>query len=224
MIILLLERYLNTLSRPKMDKVLTKGEFLGAILRSPNTVFSTKDVALLWNEDDKSVITDRLKRYVQAEKLIRVRRGLYAKDKNYNRFELATRIYTPSYVSFETVLTREGVSFQYYGNIFVASYINREITIGDQRITFIRMKDYVLSNTLGIESKAGYSIATKERAFLDRIYVSKDYHFDNIASLDWSKVFAIAPIYHNKRLEKKIKEYFKAFKVGKERGHRKKVI
>ncbi len=198
-----------------MNNKPTKGEFLEVLLRSPKTVFSTKDVALLWNEDDSSIVTDRLKRYVKTGKLIRVRRGLYAKDKNYDRFELATRIYTPSYISFETVLTREGVNFQYYGNIFVASYVNREIIVGDQTITFIRMKDYVLSNTTGIESKAGYSIATKERAFLDRIYVSKDYHFDNLASLDWDKVFAIAPIYHNKRLEKKVKEYFKAYKNEK---------
>jgi hypothetical protein len=135
--------------------------------------------------------------------------GFYAKDKNYNRFELATRIYTPSYISFETVLTREGLNFQYYGNIFVASYMNKEITIGDQKITFVRMKDYVLSNSTGIEHTSGVATALPERAFLDRVYVSKDYHFDNLRSLDWNKVMEILPIYNNKRLEKKIKEYQK---------------
>lgn len=195
-----------------MDKKPTKGEYLETLLRSNKSIFSIRDTALMWGEENDKTISIRLNKYVKAGKLIRVRRGLYAKDKNYDRFELATRIYTPSYVSFETVLTREGVSFQYYGNIFVASYVNREITVGDQKITFVRMKDYVLSNTAGIESKAGYSIATKERAFLDRIYVSKDYHFDSLASLNWDKVFEIVPIYHNKRLEKKVKEYFKANK------------
>lgn len=194
-----------------MDNKPTKGEYLETLLRSPKSIFSIRDVALMWGEENNKTISMRLNKYVKAGKLIRVRRGLYAKDKNYDRFELATRIYTPSYVSFETVLTREGVSFQYYGNIFVASYVNREITTGDQKITFIRMKDYVLSNIAGIENKAGYSIATKERAFLDRVYVSKDYHFDNLASLDWNKVFKIVPIYYNKRLEKKVKEYFKAY-------------
>jgi predicted transcriptional regulator of viral defense system len=198
-----------------MDKKPTKGEYLEIILRSPKTIFSTKDVVLLWGEKSENAARVRLNYYVKTGKLVRVHRGFYAKDKNYDRFELATRIYTPSYVSFETVLTREGVNFQYYGNIFVASYINREIAAGDQKITFIRMKDYVLSNTAGIESKAGYSIATKERAFLDRIYVSKDYHFDNLASLNWDKVFEIVPFYHNKRLEKKVKEYFKAYTSNK---------
>jgi hypothetical protein len=198
-----------------MDKIPTKGEYLEILLRSSKTIFSTKDAALLWNENGNSVVTDRLKKYVKVGKLVRVHRGLYAKDKNYDRFELATRIYTPSYVSFESVLTREGINFQFYGNIFVASYINREITVGEQKITFVRMKDYVLSNAIGIGHKDGYAIATRERAFLDRIYISKDYYFDNLANLNWDKVFEYVPMYHNKRLDKKVKEYFEAYKNNK---------
>jgi hypothetical protein len=194
-----------------MDKKPSKGEYLECLLRSPKTIFSTKDVVLLWGEQIESAIRVRLNYYVKTRKLIRIHRGFYAKDKNYDRFELATRIYTPSYISFETVLTREGVNFQYYGNIFVASYVNREINVDDQKITFVRMKDYVLSNTAGIEHKEGYAIATRERAFLDRVYVSKDYHFDNLANLNWNRVFEILPIYHNKRLERKIQEYFRSF-------------
>lgn len=192
-----------------MDKKPTKGEFIEILLRSPQTIFSTKDVVLMWGEQNESAVRVRLNYYAKTGKLIRVHRGFYAKDKNYNRFELATRIYTPSYISFETVLTREGVNFQYYGNIFVASYMNREITVGDQKITFVRMKDYVLSNSTGIEHSTGIATASRERAFLDRVYVSKDYHFDNLRSLDFHKVMEILPIYNNKRLEKKVKEYQK---------------
>jgi hypothetical protein len=191
-----------------MNKIPTKGEYLEVLLRSPKTVFSTKDAALLWNETDNTVVTDRLKKYVKAGKLVRPYRSLYAKDKNYNRFEIATRIYTPSYISFETVLTRAGINFQFYSNVFVASYVTRNIQAGDQSISFVRMKDYVLSNTVGIEHADGIATATKERAFLDRIYVSKDYHFDNLNALDWDRVFEILPIYNNKRMEKKVNEYF----------------
>lgn len=187
----------------------TKGEYLEVLLRSTKTIFSLKDVSLLWGEESDEVIKKRLNKYVKAGKLVRVRRGFYAKDKNYNRFELATRINTPAYISFETVLTREGINFQHYGNIFVASYINREIDINGQKITFVRMKDYVLTNSAGVEHPNGIATASRERAFLDRVYVSKDYHFDNLRSLDWDKVMQILPIYNNKRLEKKIKEYQK---------------
>ncbi len=198
-----------------MIKKPTKGEYLEVLLRSSKTIFSTKDVALLWGESDKATITNRLRKYVQAKKLIRVHRGFYAKDNDYNRLELATRIYTPSYISYETVLTREGVNFQFYGNIFVASYINREIKIAGQKIQFVRMKNNVLSNTKGVEHKDNYAIATRERAFLDRIYVSKDYHFDNLTNLNWDKIFEILPIYKNKRLQVKVNSYYTAYKETK---------
>jgi hypothetical protein len=211
MLISKLERDIKRLSGYNMYKKPIKGEYLEILLRSPQTIFSTKDASLLWNENKRSIITDRLKKYVKVGKLIRVRYGLYAKDKNYNRFELATRINTPSYVSFETVLGVSGVTFQHYGNIFVASYINREIEIDGQKITFIRMKDYVLSNTIGIEHADGYGRASKERAFLDRMYVNKDYYFDNLNALDWKKVFEILPIYNNKSMEKKVKKQYDDF-------------
>lgn len=195
-----------------MDKKPTKGEYLEVLLRSPKTIFSIKDVALLWNENDNLVVTDRLKRYVRVGKLVRLRRGFYAKDKNYDPLELATRIYTPSYISFETVLTRAGINFQKYESIFVASYVTREIKVDGQTISYIRMKDYVLSNIAGVEQNGNVAMATKERAFLDRIYISKDYHFDNLDVLDWPKIFEILPIYNNKRMEKKVNAYFKEYK------------
>lgn len=191
-----------------MSNKATKGNYIDILLRSSKTVFTVKDVALLWGEEATNAVRVRLSSYVKAGKLMRMRRGIYVKDKNYNRYELATRIYTPSYISFETVLTRAGINFQYYGTIFAASYVTREIKVDSQKISFIRMKEYVLSNTIGIEHENGISIATKERAFLDRIYVSKDYHFDNLDSLDSEKVFEILPIYHNKQMEKKVKMYF----------------
>lgn len=207
-----LEMTFKVLSSTYMHNKPVKGEYLEVLLRSPKTVFSTKDVALLWSEEKDQTVSGRLNKYVRAGKLVRVHHGIYAKDKNYNHFELATRIYTPSYISFETVLTRAGINFQYYGNVFVATYVTREIEVDNRKISFIRIKDYVLSNTTGIEHKDGVAMATKERAFLDRIYISKDYHFDNLNALDWDKVFEILTIYHNKRMEKKVQIYFEHYK------------
>lgn len=199
-----------------MENKPIKGEYLEVLLRSPQTIFSSKDVALMWGEESENIIKNRLNKYVKSGKLFKVRRGLFAKDKNYNRYELATRINTPSYISFETVLGASGMTFQYYGNIFVASYIKRNMEVDGQRIEFIRMKDYVLSNTLGIENSDGYARATKERAYLDRIYVSKKYYIDNEDPIDWEKVFEILPIYHNKRMEKTVKKYYDKFKKQQE--------
>lgn len=185
---------------------MSKGDYLTTILRSPKTVFTSKDIALLWGEQRSNSARVRLNYYVKNGDLYRIRRGLYTKDKKYNKIELATRIVSPSYVSFETVLAKEGVIFQFYSQIFIASYLTREITIDEQVYSFRQIHKHILTNPAGIEHKDELSIATKERAFLDTLYSNTDYHFDNIGNLDWDKVSEILPIYQNKRMTKKVKE------------------
>ena len=186
------------------------------ILRSPKTVFTFKDISLIWGNTDKKATIAGVNYYVKKGDLYRIRRGIYGKDKNYDKQELATRIFTPSYISFETVLGQSGVTFQYYSQIFVASYLKRDIVIDGQTYSYRKIKDVVLTNSVGIEHKGESSMATKERAFLDTIYSNKDYHFDNIVSLNWDKVFQMLPMYNNKRMAKKVKEFYEHDKVTKQ--------
>jgi len=188
-----------------------KGDYLAAILRSDKTVFSFKDIVLLWGETSAAARA-RLSYYVKKGGLFRVRRGLYVKNKKYNRFELASKIFTPAYVSFETVLRQSGMIFQHYSQIFAASYVSREIKCDGQKYIFRKMKPAVLNNAAGIEQKQHSAIASKERAFLDVLYLNRDYYFDNLSSIDWKKVFEILPIYNNKNLEKRVKEMRKKYK------------
>ncbi len=181
-----------------------KGNYLTAILRSPKTVFSANDIALVWHEPSTSAARVRLHYYVNKGELYRIRKGLYAKSKVYNKLELATRIFTPSYVSFETVLAKEGLIFQYYSQIFVASYLSREITVDQQIYSYRRVKINLLTESLGVDFGNETSIATQERAFLDTLYLNVDYQFDNLRSLNWDKVFEILPIFKNQRMSKKI--------------------
>lgn len=189
-----------------------KGEYLEVLLRSSHTVFNTKDVALLWREDNKKIISERLRKYEEAGKLVRVRRGIYAKDENYDKYEFAIKIFRPSYISFETVLGASGMTFQYYGNIFVATYLKREIKCDGQTYSFVKMKDLILNNPKGIDQTGEYAIASKERAFLDTVYRSKKYYVDNPSSLDWDKVFEILPIYNNKKMAKTVQKYYENYK------------
>jgi predicted transcriptional regulator of viral defense system len=198
-----------------MDKRTKKGEYLDILLRSKKTIFSSKDVALLWGDDNLGAVKVRLNYYIKKGKLIRLRRGLYAKDKNYDKYELAANILRPSYVSFETVLGSAGITFQYYNQIFIASYVKRDVTCDNQKYSFRTIKKNILINPKGIDQSEEYSIATKERAFLDTIYRSKDYHFDNLSPLDWDKIFEILSIYENKKMEKKVKEYYEHYKTTK---------
>ena len=192
-----------------MSKNITKkGNYLNILLRSNKTIFSTKEIALLWNEENSAAVRNRLNDYVKNGKLIRLRRGLYSKDKNYDKFELAVNIYTPSYISFETVLYKAGAIFQYYNSIFVASYLTRDVNVDNQKYSYRKIKDTILTNQSGIKRNNNYYIASPERAFLDVVYLNKGYHFDNLSPIEWDKVFEILPVYKNKAMEKRVKEYY----------------
>lgn len=198
-----------------MDKKAKKGEYLDRLLRSKKTVFSTKDVAIIWSDAGTGAAQVRLNYYVKTGKLIRIRRGLYVKDQNYDKYEAATNILRPSYVSFETVLGASGIIFQYYKQIFIASYVKRDVLCDGQMYSFRKINRIILINPAGIDESGEYSIASKERAFLDTIYRSKDYHFDNLSPLDWDKVFEILPIYNNKKMIKKVQAYYSHYKTEK---------
>lgn len=185
---------------------------ISAILRSSRTVFTFKDISLMWRNTDKKAVIAGINYYVSTGQLHRIRRGIYAKDKNYDKTELACRIYTPAYVSFETVLTRAGINFQYYGQIFIASYLAREIVVDGRMYQYRKIKNTLLTDSTGVLNKDGIAIATSERAFLDTLYLNTDYHFDNLASLTWDKVFDMLPMYNNKRMTRKVQEFFAAAK------------
>ena len=188
---------------------MNKGDYIKVLLRSKKTVLSFKDIALLWGDPGTNAARARLKYYLAAGDLHRIRQGLYAKDRDYDRLELATRIFTPSYVSFETVLAKAGVTFQYYNRIFVATYLAREVVCDGQTYQFRKIKDVILANSAGVENVGERSIATAERAFLDTLYVSTDYHFDNLTPLNWDRVFALLPLYDNKRMTKQVNALYK---------------
>lgn len=180
------------------------------ILRSQSTVLTFKEILIASGEEKPDLLKRRLNYYVKKGALYAIRRGFYAKDRNYDRLELATKIYTPAYVSFETILVQAGVIFQHYATIFVASYQTKEIECDNQAYAFRKIKDEILTNAMGIENKGNYFAASKERAFLDVIYLNRHYHFDNLSALDLTKIKALLPLYHNKRMEKDVRRYFSA--------------
>lgn len=181
-----------------------------SILRSKATVFTFKEILLASEQTSPSLLKKRLNYYVQKGELHHIRRGLYAKDEHYDKLELATKIFTPAYVSFETILAEAGVIFQYYSTVFVATYQSREIVCDGASYTFKKIKDAILVNGAGIENRGTYFAASPERAFLDVLYLNKDYHFDNLSPLDLKKIEALLPVYNNKRMGRRVRAYFKA--------------
>jgi len=188
-----------------MDSAIAK------LYQTTKTILTNKDLALIWEETNQNNLKAKIAYYVKQGALIRLTRGVFAKNKNYNPKELATSIYAPSYISFETALREAGIIFQHYDTIFAAGPWSKTITIDKTTITFKKLKDTVLFSPAGIDNKDTYSVASPERAFLDTIYLSPEYYFDNLRSINWRKCFELVKIYNNQQLIKRLKKYQKKY-------------
>lgn len=178
---------------------------MSILSRSLKTVLSFKDICILWKETNLNRARVKINYYVKKGELISLRNGLYAIDENYNKYELAGKLLKPSYISLETVLFNNGIIFQKNNSIFLISYASREVEVDGNSYYFRKIKDDILNNPAGIDLSV-YSIATPERAFLDTIYLHKDYYFDNLRSLNWKKILDLYPLYRKIRLEKEVKK------------------
>lgn len=181
------------------------------LYRKPNTVFTLDEIAQIFPDISYKSLRDRLYYFSKAGKLKRLHYGIYAKEE-YNPREFANKLYRPSYISLETVLFQEGVIFQNYETIYLVSYLTRSITGNNISIQYRQIKNDILINTSGIEEKPGYFIATLERAFLDAVYIYKNYHFDNLGMIDWGKAELLKEVYKNRAFEKRVEDYYKLFR------------
>lgn len=183
-------------------------KYINILLASKKTVFNYDDIKiLLWIKNYNS-IKSFFQRWVKQWIFQRLYKWIYS-FKNYNLYELAMKIKKNSYISFETVLKKEWIIFQDYGNtVFLSSNDTITKKVWDIKFKYLKIKDDILLNPLWIINKWSYMIATKERAICDRLYLSKNYYFDNIDWIDKDKLLNIANIY-NKRVILEVKKILK---------------
>lgn len=175
---------------------------------SKQTVFTVSEIGLLWQEANRSNLKSKIHYYCRTGVLISLRRGIYAlTGRSYDRFELANRIFVPSYVSLETVLLAAGIVFQHSETVFSVSYQTREVTVDNQKYSYRRLDGEILTNPAGIKNQQGYSVALPERAFLDSLYLYGQPYFDRLDSLDRDLCRRLLPIYNNKQLKKRFETY-----------------
>lgn len=183
-------------------------KYIDILLKSNKTVFNFNDIKiLLWIWNDNS-IKSFFSRWVKQGILVRIYKWIYW-FKNYNLNELATKVKKNSYISFETVLKKDWIIFQdYWNTIFLASDDTIDKKLWDINFKYLKIKNDILLNPLWIINKGTYMIATKERAICDRLYLSKNYYFDNLDWVDKDKLLDIAEIY-NKRVILEVKNLLK---------------
>ncbi len=188
-----------------------KTNFVLQLYKLPQSVFTFKELSMIFPSLSYRSLKNKISYAVKTKKLITLRRGLYAKD-NWNIFEAANKVYSPSYISLETVLKKEGVIFQEYKTVFLVSYLTRKIKIKNYEVYYRKLKSTILLNKEGIFEEKSYAIASCERAFLDSVFLYKNYHFDNLKPLNWESVKKLVSIYESQSLKKRIKEYYQIYK------------
>ena len=175
-----------------------------AIYQNNQTVFRLKDIAMLTGETDFAPLNKKINYYVRTGKLMNPRKGLYTKP-DFNLEELACTIFTPSYISLDYVLQKAGILFQFDTRITAVSYLSRSIEVVNQIYSFRKIRGEFLVNTAGIiRQKNHVNIASPERAFLDMLYLNKDFYFDNLNPLKKESVYKLLPLYQSKALTRRV--------------------
>ena len=175
-----------------------------SLYKDDRTVFRLIDVAMLVGKTDIQALSKKLNYYVGKGQLQNPRKGIYTKP-GYKHEELACRLYSPSYISLEYVLQKAGVIFQFDTQITVVSYLSRSIEVETRSYRFRKIKGELLVNTTGLTLLPNHvNIAGHERAFLDMLYLSPHFYFDNLNPLDKTLLIKLLPIYQSKALAKRL--------------------
>ena len=143
---------------------------LKILIESKKTVFRAKDLKNLWQENPRNTIIAS-KRMVAKNLILKLAKGYYAINEEYNIYELANLIISPSYISFNSALFFWGVCFQVSGTMQSVSLLNYQKEVGDRIYKYQAMKKALFFNLEGIDLKNDISVASPERALLDLFYL-----------------------------------------------------
>ena len=179
------------------------------ILLSKKTVFTINDMQKILATPNKEYARLSLFRLKKTWLLDNPISWIFT-IKDYDIFEFASKLISPSYISFESILQKSGIIFQDYSHtVTVASKNSIKKNIDGINYEYHKLSDKILINPLGIlnfENK--YMIASPERAVCDMIYLYKNINFDNIRSLSIEKLENLKYIYNkttNLSIDKLIK-------------------
>lgn len=182
---------------------------LQVLLGSKRTVFTLDDLSSIWIEKDKrnTIITAR--RMVHNGLIIKLGKGYYSINKDYNRYELANIIISPSYISLHSALFYWNVAFQKEETIQSVALLNYEKVLDETIYRYHAMKKELFFDIRGIVLRDNISFATPERAFLDTLYFNFLANIDNKEPLNPHLIGELAVLYP-KSTQKKAKEFLGA--------------
>jgi len=162
---------------------------------SKKTIFSIDDIQKLVSFPSKDAMNKFLQRAKKDKILLNPYKG-YRALPNYEPYELACKIKNKAYLSCETVLFKEGVFFQFYGNTFSCiANDSRKCQIDGKDFLYYKIKSSISDNPIGIKEYNNYRIATPERALCDYIYLNPRGVIDAPENINKDRLKQILPIY-----------------------------
>jgi predicted transcriptional regulator of viral defense system len=173
-------------------------------MESGRSIFTPLDMRLLWRMNALSAKISAV-RMVEKGLMIRLANGYYALNDRYSPYELANRLVSPSYVSFQAALFRAGINFQERREIGSVATRDCQKKVEGVIYTYVAMKKDLFFNREGVVTREGVSIATPERAILDSFYFGYLPDIDDANKLNkttLAKLSALYPKTVQKKMEK----------------------
>lgn len=169
-------------------------ERLKILQESGRTIFTPLDLRMLWRMRAHNAKIN-IVRMMRKGLVRRLATGLYVLNDRYNRYELANRILSPSYVSFQAALFYAGINFQARDEIGSVALRDHCKKIGGGLYTYAAMKRSLFFNTEAIVTREGVAIALPERAVLDSFYFGYLPDIDDSSKLNKTLLSKLSVIY-----------------------------
>ncbi len=143
-----------------------------------SSIFTSADLAKYFADEPENQINTQMHRFLKNGTIISLKRGIYTfANKDTDEFVVASKLYSPSYISLETALNIYGIipdipmnvtsvttttskKIKTQKGVYLYSKINKNLFFGYE-------------NTLDKASGLYYPIALPEKALLDYIYIRK---------------------------------------------------
>jgi len=174
------------------------------LVLSGKKVFTTEDLAVMWQIPERRTLIERIKYYLRENRLIHIAKGVYAYGTDYTSFDIAQKLVPMSYLSLYTTSQMHGLTFQYYSAVYCISLKSKTYQIRKQTYIYHKVKESIFYTQQGLIDNGNYVIADKERTICDCLYVFPGFAFDNLRGIDREKLSGMAKSYENRRLEKEI--------------------
>lgn len=145
--------------------------FLKAIKKFPKPFYKLVDFEKIFRQD-KITIQKSVERLAKAGIIKRLMKDIYVlEDKPQDLTKIAGLLYQPSYLSFESVLFKNGIINQPpFGATFATTRRSKKLELGNGEFWFSQIKPELW---WGFEQKNGVFTAAPEKAITDMLYLKR---------------------------------------------------